>query len=120
MQQTFCFVNGTHVDKLTKKRMRRHVMMGKNAGRTIHRKSKRDLLPTQVARMPAVSSVAMPQEPTYDRFAFLDNYRPDSIYNEVLCGLSFPVKLTAQFAEIISNCTEDSIQVIPRTLLTES
>jgi hypothetical protein len=104
MQQTFCFVNGTHVDKLTKKRMRRHVMMGKNAGRTIHRKSRRDLIPPQVVKIPDVSSVAIREEPTFDRFAFFDKYRPDRIYNNVLSGLSFPVTLTPQFGEIISNC----------------
>ncbi|OAG10003.1 uncharacterized protein CC84DRAFT_459240 [Paraphaeosphaeria sporulosa] len=103
MQQTFCFVNGTHVDKLTKKRMRRHVMMGKNAGRTIKRKSRIDVPPHQVANMTAVSSVALRQEPVFDRFAYLDNYKPDNIYNNVLSGLSFPVKITPQFAEIVSN-----------------
>ncbi|KAF2451561.1 hypothetical protein P171DRAFT_515562 [Karstenula rhodostoma CBS 690.94] len=103
MQQEFCFVNGTHVDKLTKKRMRRHVMMGKNAGRTIQRKSRRDIVPYQVTKIAAVSSVAICQQPAFDRYAYVDNFREDSIYNDVLFGLSFPVQLTSHFAEVISN-----------------
>jgi hypothetical protein len=35
MAQTFFFINGIHVDKASKRQMRRHVMKGKNAGKTV-------------------------------------------------------------------------------------
>ncbi|KAF4448617.1 hypothetical protein F53441_7993 [Fusarium austroafricanum] len=40
MEQTFFFVDGLHADKSSKKLMRRHVMKGKNAGKTFHRPSR--------------------------------------------------------------------------------
>jgi hypothetical protein len=107
MQQPFCFVDSNHIDKLTKKRMRRHVMMGKNAGRTIQRRSRKDIPTCQVTKAPAVSLVALCQQSQGDRFSPFDAFNPDSIYNNVLCGLSFPVKLTPHFAEVISNCTDE-------------
>ena len=100
MQQTFCFVNGREVDRLTKKKLRRHVMIGKNAGKTFHRRSRKDL-----ARIEA-AVVQLPDSRAHQlyRQRNLDYYQPASIYNNVLTGLSFPVELTPHFAEIISNC----------------
>ncbi|KAI1051637.1 hypothetical protein LB506_003046 [Fusarium annulatum] len=40
MQQNFFFVDGLNADKTSKKLMRRHVMKGKNAGKTFHRPSR--------------------------------------------------------------------------------
>ncbi|CAK7213093.1 hypothetical protein SBRCBS47491_001685 [Sporothrix bragantina] len=40
MAGAFMFVDGRQNDRLTKRRMRRHVMQGKNAGKTIHRPSR--------------------------------------------------------------------------------
>jgi hypothetical protein len=40
MQQAFLFIDGIHASKSSKRQMRRHVMRGKNAGRTLHRPSK--------------------------------------------------------------------------------
>lgn len=91
MEQSFCFVNGMQLDRVAKKQMRRHVMMGKNAGKTVHRRSKKELLRVQTA------AVKRKKEG-------LECYEPISIHDNVLTGLSFPVDLTLQHAEIISNC----------------
>jgi hypothetical protein len=40
MAQTFFFINGIHVDKASKRQVRRHVMKGKNAGKTVNRPSR--------------------------------------------------------------------------------
>lgn len=40
MPETFLFVDGVHADKSTRRRVRQHVMRGKNAGRALHRPSK--------------------------------------------------------------------------------
>jgi hypothetical protein len=40
MEQKFFFVDGLHADKTSKRLMRRHVMKGKNAGKTFHRPSR--------------------------------------------------------------------------------
>lgn len=108
MTQEFCFVNATDIDKMTKKRMRRHVMMGKNAGKTVHRRSKKDQIHVQhtgakeVVRIPMVSIESVDQG---KNIPFrLRYYEPLSIYNNVLTGLSFPVEITPHFAETISNC----------------
>ena len=100
MEQSFCFVNGIHLDQTAKKRMRRHVMIGKNAGRTLHRRSKKELLRTEtVVVRNAVSNVRQ-----WNRRDGLECYEPLSIQNHVLTGFSFPVDLTLHHAETISNC----------------
>ncbi|KAE8147057.1 hypothetical protein BDV25DRAFT_169418 [Aspergillus avenaceus] len=43
MEKTFYFIDGLHPDRTSKKLMRRHVMKGKNAGKTIHRASREGL-----------------------------------------------------------------------------
>ena len=40
MEKTFYFIDGIRPDKTSKKLMRRHVMKGKNSGKTIHRPSR--------------------------------------------------------------------------------
>jgi hypothetical protein len=40
METTFHFVDARQTDRAAKRRMRSHVMKGKNAGRTIHRRSR--------------------------------------------------------------------------------
>lgn len=106
MQQSYCFINGTDVDKSTRKRMRRHVMIGKNAGKTIQRKSRRDSSQCRGKKAPTVSAVTLGPRPHRDYYPCMDCGKPDSwsICNHVLCGLDFPVKLTPHFAEVITNC----------------
>lgn len=43
MADSFLFVDSARVDGSLRKRIRRHVMAGRNAGKTFHRRSKLDL-----------------------------------------------------------------------------
>jgi hypothetical protein len=43
MDKPFLFVNSAAVDGRLRKRIRRHVMAGRNAGKTFHRRSRLDL-----------------------------------------------------------------------------
>ncbi|KAJ4301484.1 hypothetical protein N0V90_003576 [Kalmusia sp. IMI 367209] len=103
MEQTFFFVNGTQHDRTAKRQMRRHVMIGKNAGRTLQRKSRPKKLRCQPLTPPDEFSRDVQQLAQWDRRSKLGFYSPENIYSNVLAGLSFPVKLTPHFAEIISN-----------------
>ena len=40
MERSFLFVDGVQADKSSKRLLRRHVMKGKNAGKTVHRRSR--------------------------------------------------------------------------------
>lgn len=44
MDQKFLFVDGVETGKAARKRIRRHVMNGKNAGKKVHRRSRLDLI----------------------------------------------------------------------------
>lgn len=44
MEHPFLFVNGISVDRSVRKRIRRHVMTGRNVGKTHHRRSRLDLI----------------------------------------------------------------------------
>ncbi|KAF4465537.1 hypothetical protein FALBO_7621 [Fusarium albosuccineum] len=57
MEQTFFFVDGVHADRASKRLMRRHVMKGKNAGKTFKRQSRLSL---QVAQRHTLTRIARP------------------------------------------------------------
>lgn len=83
MEQTFLFVDGVNADRASKRLMRRHVMKGKNAGKTFHRPSKLGL---QMARRQlTTTTVARP------------------ICNPLLT-FPFPVKITPAEGKAIDDC----------------
>ncbi|KAF1964065.1 hypothetical protein BU23DRAFT_494060 [Bimuria novae-zelandiae CBS 107.79] len=116
MEQTFCFVNGAQIDRSTKRQMRRHMMMGKNAGKTVQRRSKKELAWKSFEGKDNQSKKEILQRGNRDldavtlpvnrigrwAQAHLHYYEPTSIYDNVLSGLAFPVELTPHFAEVIS------------------
>jgi len=115
METSFAFVDGTNVDKSTRKMMRRHVMMGKNAGKTIHRRSKRDLLLRRhaapvTAPPPSSCSMALAAKESGAAFAITpsqyawERVCPISLCPQVLDTFRFPVTLTRHNVEVISNC----------------
>ncbi|RGP75148.1 hypothetical protein FLONG3_5832 [Fusarium longipes] len=63
MEHEFLFVDGLHTDKTSKKLMRRHVMKGKNAGKTFHR-------PSRVVRYHTVERIARPIGTQFFNFPF--------------------------------------------------
>ena len=85
--------------------MRRHVMIGKNAGKTLHRRSRKELGRFESGMIKTPESRAV--QGSHRRR--LEYYEPASLYHHVLAGLSFPVELTPHFAEIISNCKLESV-----------
>lgn len=108
MVQAFYFVDATHIDKSTKKRMRRHVMIGKNAGKTIARRSKKGSLKHHTMDNEDVSIYANSVS-VRKTSAKLDYYGPASVYNNVLSGPCFPVELTPEFSAVISTCRLKSV-----------
>ncbi|KAH7182594.1 uncharacterized protein B0J16DRAFT_343928 [Fusarium flagelliforme] len=66
MEQTFFFVDGLKADRKSKKLMRRHVMKGKNAGKTFHRPSKVN----QIVRYHAMERITRPIGTQFLTFPF--------------------------------------------------
>jgi hypothetical protein len=66
MENNFFFVDGLQADRASKKLMRRHVMKGKNAGKTFHRPSKAN----QVVRYHAMDRIARPIGTQFLTFPF--------------------------------------------------
>lgn len=83
MGQTFYFIDGFNADRASKKLMRRHVMKGKNTGKTLHRPSRLGL---QVAQRPANT-----------------NQVTEATGNPLLT-FSFPVEVTPYAVKIIDDC----------------
>ncbi len=106
MEKSFFFVDGTQVNKTTRKLMRSHVMKGKNAGRTIHRPSKLDLTkgspyhyqPLQRDRyLPDEDATSAKQIQSYPTVIARN-------IGNLFVTLSFPLELTANSLDIISQC----------------
>ena len=83
MEQQFFFIDGMHADRAAKRRMRRHVMKGKNAGKTFQRRSKAGL--QLVRRQPVANGISR------------------SICNPLLT-FPFPVVVTPVEGKTISDC----------------
>lgn len=66
MEQNFFFVNGLQADRASKKLMRRHVMKGKNAGKTLYRPSRA----AQVVQCHTMERIARPIGTQFFSFPF--------------------------------------------------
>lgn len=110
MEKTFLFIDGHQADRSTKRLMRRHVMMGKNAGKTIHRPSRRDL---DIKRRPAVNHTyprvtsGFFEEPEAGTGAAWTYVEPNTIaraLGNTLLTIRSPVNLTPYAIEVTDTC----------------
>ncbi|KAH7202254.1 hypothetical protein DER44DRAFT_887277 [Fusarium oxysporum] len=94
MEQTFFFVDGLNADKTSKKLMRRHVMKGKNAGKTFHRPSRTN----QVVHYRPMERIPRPLATQFFSFPFpvpvtkVAGKAIDDFFN-VTVGLVYPFQL---------------------------
>ncbi|CVL00695.1 uncharacterized protein FMAN_10039 [Fusarium mangiferae] len=94
MQQNFFFVDGLNADKTSKKLMRRHVMKGKNAGKTFHRPSRTN----QVIQYRLMERIPRPLATQFFSFPFpvpvtkVAGKAIDDFFN-VTVGHVYPVQL---------------------------
>lgn len=100
MEKTFQFVDtSAKVDSTTRKLMRSHVMKGKNAGKTVHRRSRRELGAGRA---------------TYDDTSFPENEARMRSSEELgpvakslgsaLRTFQFPVELSENALKSVDNC----------------
>lgn len=118
VQKTFHFMDGLQAGPDSKKQMRRHVMMGKNAGKKVHRPSKRDLnsrpKPMPLVRgYPALASTSLSQpgdriEDHKGEVAEIwKHVAPNVIGRNIgntLITLSVPVQLTTYSLTVVDQC----------------
>lgn len=117
VQKTFHFMDGLQAGPDSKKQMRRHVMMGKNAGKKVHRPSKRDLnsrpKATPLVRgQPTFAncSIVQPGDKIEDHKGEAEIWKhvaPNVIGRNIgntLITLSVPVQLTAYSLTVVDQC----------------
>jgi hypothetical protein len=115
MGKRFLFVDSTDVDRTTRKSIRRHVMNGKNAGKTHHRSSRLDL----IRRTPYNNN-----RTTFQRSASTSNEEEAEADQELSCpvtnyrnlgnpflSLSFPLELTPRSLKVINEREHAKIQL---------
>ncbi|KAH7144929.1 hypothetical protein DER46DRAFT_85531 [Fusarium sp. MPI-SDFR-AT-0072] len=94
MEHNFFFVDGLNADKTSKKLMRRHVMKGKNAGKTFHRPSRTN----QVVQCRPMERIPRPLATQFFSFPFpvpvtkVAGKAIDDFFN-VTVGLVYPFQL---------------------------
>ena len=118
MHQDFFFIDGIHADEASKRLMRRHVMRGKNVGRTLHRPSR---LKTRVPRSQAqpVATLAI-----CDSADDLEQHKdgpdwllpfPRAVMPSKRLGSGFsllrlPVGVTPESLEVINECKYQDVR----------
>jgi hypothetical protein len=100
--KTFYFLNGLGADRASKKLMRRHVMKGKNAGKTFHRPSRVAL---QKARRPSAVDYCH-QELRYEYWMPLSAQTGMRSVGNALLSFSLPVEVTPQSLMVINQCRQ--------------
>lgn len=111
MEKTFQFVDSTKVDSVTRKVMRSHVMRGKNAGKTVHRRSRLDL---GAGRMPYDNASPLRDLQSLHEAKRRDSEELRSIernLGNVLCTFPFPVELSENSLKTIDRCKYGSLQM---------
>lgn len=105
MEKTFKFVDSSaKVDRVTRKLMRSHVMRGKNAGKTVHRRSRFEL---SAGRTPC-GDASFPNEEARKRNAEELGPVARNLGN-VLRTFQFPVELSESSLKSIDQCKYDSL-----------
>lgn len=114
MEKTFYFVNGISPDEPSKKLMRRHVMKGKNAGKTIRRRSRLDLQVAQyrpnTAGNPSHISENLNEEDQSADWRYESPNRLDTRFGDAFLTFSLPVEVTPNSREIINECKDSHIR----------
>lgn len=118
VNKTFHFMDGLQANEDSKRRMRRHVMMGKNAGKKVHRPSKRDLN-VRPGPTPAISGRPTFADASIIQTGVIRDEGNDASEREWRCvapnvigrnvgntliTLSVPVQLTAYSLNIVDQC----------------
>jgi hypothetical protein len=124
----FFFVQGFQADAQSKRRMRRHVMMGKNAGRTLQRRSRQQrqaALRMQCGRLPTGSNQhaeanADEQAAMMDTTCQLEQDATDrSVNNRVLRALAVPRFMSAEAHAVVDQCkpaAEELLNILSRAI----
>lgn len=99
MGDTFHFVDALRIDRASKRLARRHVMKGKNAGKTIHRRTQRMGLQRQ---RPEVTAPSLEQEPR--RFDLISPAVTPKYLGSQMLVLTAPVDFTAYSLRVINQC----------------
>ncbi|PVI05439.1 hypothetical protein DM02DRAFT_668366 [Periconia macrospinosa] len=108
MTQTFHFVNGACADRKERKELRRHVMIGKNAGRTIHRPSRIKAFQQKSLELRDENVASICTKRDFERDSMNSGKVgkvPQWRLSEVK-SVAFPVELTPQYAEIVATFLE--------------
>ncbi|KAF5245621.1 hypothetical protein FANTH_7257 [Fusarium anthophilum] len=114
MEQNFFFVDGLNADKTSKKLMRRHVMKGKNAGKTFHRPSRTN----QVVQYRPMERIPRPLATQFFSFPFpvpVTKVAGKAIDDSYDCSLALIQASNEIYLGIGYNCT-NSLSCISQTL----
>ncbi|CAI6310144.1 unnamed protein product [Periconia digitata] len=105
MVKTFHFVNAASDDRKERKEIRRHVMMGKNAGKTIHRPSKiKALKQKELEQRNSKGSLVRIAKPVSGWYPTpFPRTDPRTSVETEMKSMAFPVELTPQYIEIITD-----------------
>ena len=111
MHQDFFFIDGIQADKTSKRLMRRHVMKGKNAGRTLHRPSRTkqrvSRSQAQFVSTLATCDTANEHEQHDNALDWLLPLSPAFMVSKRLgngLSLGVPIQVTRESLEVINEC----------------
>ena len=114
MATTFHFVNSTEgtADQASRRSLRRHVMKGKNAGKTLSRSSRTRLAEREADTATKYRNILVPNAKngaeTTDRGAISTITGPSSVLknasNDCYFSFAFPIKITKTELDIMNMC----------------
>lgn len=109
MERTFQFVdNSATVDVVTRKLMRSHVMKGKNTGKTLHRRSRLELVPSRTTQ----DYFETLSEDEAAKRRNLEISRPvERNLGNVLHTFHFPVELNESSLKSMHQCKYDHFSI---------
>jgi hypothetical protein len=110
MEKRYEFIDSTKRDRSTKRLARSHAMKGKNAGKTLHRRSRLDLGRRPVTLMPVAECQhddASYRAPTQYSLGVTSPTLDSSFLS-----FSFPVEATPKTRSMIGQCKSTALQLI--------
>lgn len=121
MNKTFFFIDGIQPDRASKRRMRRHVMKGKNAGKTFHRPSRLGRANHQPNTTVVPPPLPVSRQPNkqrhYTDWICVSSNTIRSCGNALLT-FSLPVAVSPYSLKIINECMNARHYHSPETTLT--
>jgi len=110
MDKTFQFVDSTMIDGVTRKLMRSHVMKGKNAGKTVHRRSRFDLNTGRIQRdYSSVPRDLVARHEAVEKRSLKEVGPIPRNRGNVLRTFRFPVELAEGSLKTIDQCKYDDL-----------